>query len=126
VQGPRRTPSAARFLILYSESNSRSPQRSYEIYAHDAVLHHPLGIVRGEDSIRAQFDALPKVRPTRGYSVSGAVSDVVPTSALSSSPAPTYKISAYWRTRLDLLLTYSLSIWTLRTSVTPRLLRLSR
>jgi hypothetical protein len=36
-------------------------QRSYEIYTPDAVFHDPIGISRGIDSIRAQFDALPKV-----------------------------------------------------------------
>ena len=36
-------------------------QRSYEIYTPDAVLHDPIGISRGIDSIRALFDALPKV-----------------------------------------------------------------
>jgi hypothetical protein len=36
-------------------------QRSYEIYIQDAVFHGPIGIARGIDSIRAQFDALPKV-----------------------------------------------------------------
>lgn len=36
-------------------------QRSYEIYTPDAVFHDPIGIARGIDSIRAQFDALPKV-----------------------------------------------------------------
>jgi len=45
---------------LYS---CKAQDRSYEIYAHDAVFHDPLGIVRGKDSIRAQFDALPKLFP---------------------------------------------------------------
>ena len=36
-------------------------QRSYEIYTRDAVLLDPIGIARGIDSIRAQFNALPKV-----------------------------------------------------------------
>jgi hypothetical protein len=36
-------------------------QRSYEIYTKDAVFRDPIGIARGVDSIRAQFDALPKV-----------------------------------------------------------------
>jgi len=38
-------------------------QRSYEIYTPDAVFHDPIGISRGIDSIRAQFDALPKLFP---------------------------------------------------------------
>jgi len=46
-------------------------QRSYEIYTKDAVFHDPIGIARGVDSIRAQFDALPKVSAsvTRDYSI---------------------------------------------------------
>ena len=41
--------------------NSDFSQISYEIYAHDAVFHDPIGVARGVDAIRAQFDALPKV-----------------------------------------------------------------
>ena len=40
---------------------SRFLQISYEIYTHDAVFHDPIGVARGVDAIRAQFDALPKV-----------------------------------------------------------------
>ena len=36
-------------------------QSTYEIYTSDAVFHDPVGIAQGVDSIRAQFDALPKV-----------------------------------------------------------------
>jgi len=45
---------------LYS---CKARDRSYEIYTHDAVFHNPIGIARGVDSIRAQFDALPKLFP---------------------------------------------------------------
>ncbi|KAA1468093.1 hypothetical protein DENSPDRAFT_857077 [Dentipellis sp. KUC8613] len=34
---------------------------TYDIYTADAVFHDPVGIARGRDSIRAQFDALPKL-----------------------------------------------------------------
>lgn len=36
---------------------------SYEVYTHDAVFHDPIGTACGVDSIRAQFDALPKLFP---------------------------------------------------------------
>ncbi|KAI0294925.1 hypothetical protein BC826DRAFT_1009392 [Russula brevipes] len=45
---------------LYS---CKARDRSYEIYTHDAVFHNPIGIARGVDSIRVQFDALPKFFP---------------------------------------------------------------
>jgi len=45
---------------LYS---CKAQNRSYEIYTKDAVFHDPIGIARGVDSIRAQFDALPKLFP---------------------------------------------------------------
>jgi hypothetical protein len=51
-----------------SDPDSSFAQRSYEIYTHDAVFHDPIGIARGVDSIRAQFDALPKARTTRDFS----------------------------------------------------------
>jgi len=85
---------------LYS---CKAQDRSYEIYAHDAVFHNPLGIARGKDSIRAQFDALPKLFPR---------SDIQQLRVLENPPGTSA--------------TYSLLIWTLRTSVTPRRLRPSR
>lgn len=45
---------------LYS---CKAQNRSYEIYTKDAVFHDPIGIAHGVDSIRAQFDALPKLFP---------------------------------------------------------------
>jgi len=45
---------------LYS---CKAQTRSYEIYTKGAVLHDPVGVARGVDSIRAQFDALSKLFP---------------------------------------------------------------
>lgn len=54
----------ARILRSLRELYSCKPLKiSYEIYTHDAVFHDPIGIARGVDAIRAQFDALPKLFP---------------------------------------------------------------
>lgn len=44
-------------------------QGSYETYTHDAVFHDPIGTACGIDSIRALFDALPKVCVTRDCTI---------------------------------------------------------
>ncbi|KAF8274031.1 hypothetical protein EI94DRAFT_1714571 [Lactarius quietus] len=54
----------ARILRSLQELYSCKPQKiSYEIYTHDAVFYDPIGIARGVDAIRAQFDAFPKLFP---------------------------------------------------------------
>ncbi|KAI0257072.1 hypothetical protein BJV78DRAFT_1272199 [Lactifluus subvellereus] len=54
----------ARIIRALRELYSGRPQNSsYEIYTRDAIFHDPIGIARGIDSIRAQFDALPKLFP---------------------------------------------------------------
>ncbi|RDX51918.1 hypothetical protein OH76DRAFT_1345888 [Lentinus brumalis] len=45
---------------LYS---SKPTERTYEIYAPDAVFHDPVGIAEGVKSIRAQFNGLAKLFP---------------------------------------------------------------
>ena len=49
-------------LLIIIRSHSLF-QDTYEIYTRDAVFHDPVGIAVGVDSIRSQFDALPKVVP---------------------------------------------------------------
>ncbi|KAI0308268.1 hypothetical protein B0F90DRAFT_148912 [Multifurca ochricompacta] len=53
-----------RIIRSLRELYSCTPQdNSYEIYAREAVFRDPIGITRGIYSIRAQFDALPKLFP---------------------------------------------------------------
>ncbi|KAI0003745.1 hypothetical protein BJV74DRAFT_764016 [Russula compacta] len=55
--------SEARIILSLRELYScKAQSSSYEIYTDDAVFHDPIGIASGIDSIRAQFDALPKAR----------------------------------------------------------------
>lgn len=78
MQSPKRTPLSVRVpsplfpptMPRRLKISSLLTQRSYEIYTKDAVFHDPIGISRGVDSIRAQFDALTKVcvPVTRDYS----------------------------------------------------------
>lgn len=37
--------------------------KSYAVYAEDAVFHDPVGLARGKSSIKAQFNALPSLFP---------------------------------------------------------------
>lgn len=60
MQSPKRSPSYFPFHTCRLKTRLTT-QRSYEIYTKDAVFHDPVGIARGVDSIRAQFDTLPKV-----------------------------------------------------------------
>ncbi|KAI0046613.1 hypothetical protein FA95DRAFT_1559915 [Auriscalpium vulgare] len=64
---PDRKPSGPEeegILAKLKELYSCKPQPStYEMYTADAVFHDPVGIARGVNSIRAQFDALPKLFP---------------------------------------------------------------
>jgi len=38
-------------------------ERAYAVYADNAVFHDPIGIAKGVDSIRAQFNGLAKIFP---------------------------------------------------------------
>lgn len=60
MQSPKRSSSHFLFHTCWLKTRLTT-QRSYEIYTKDAVFHYPVGIARGVDSIRAQFDTLPKV-----------------------------------------------------------------
>lgn len=54
-------PALFAFLKILLE---RSLQKTYHIYAEDAVFHDPIGIASGVTSIRAQFNGLAKVSST--------------------------------------------------------------
>ncbi|THH21205.1 hypothetical protein EW146_g294 [Bondarzewia mesenterica] len=55
-------PHEERIVQSLKEMYSCKPKNStYDIYTSDAVFHDPVGIARGVNSIRAQFDALPKL-----------------------------------------------------------------
>lgn len=57
-------PHEERIVQSIKELYTCQPKAStYEIYTSDAVFHDPVGIAQGVDSIRAQFDALPKLFP---------------------------------------------------------------
>ena len=45
-------------------------QSSYSIYAPNAVFHDPIGIARGVDTIKSQFNGLPKVKSCDVFCVS--------------------------------------------------------
>ncbi|KAI0059502.1 hypothetical protein BV25DRAFT_1808891 [Artomyces pyxidatus] len=58
--GPEESNIVKRLRELYS---CKPTMDSYEIYTADATFHDPVGLAPGRDSIRAQFDALPKLFP---------------------------------------------------------------
>ncbi|KAJ7183313.1 hypothetical protein C8R46DRAFT_1066569 [Mycena filopes] len=61
-----RSPEAHEQRIMQSlkELYTCKPQSStYDIYTKDATFHDPIGYARGLGTIRAQFDALPKLFP---------------------------------------------------------------